>query len=91
MSVVGESELAEDGQYGSPPPQNLHRKLFSLRDLTAQGIPCTRLGTCTLTFGYDIPVSARSQTILVPDDALDEAAIVLLKKGHTYLEHLGTR
>ncbi|RXW25558.1 hypothetical protein EST38_g351 [Candolleomyces aberdarensis] len=63
------------------PPEDQHERLFSLRDSTAQGIPCILWGEDALHFAHGVPVSSYLQTILVPDDVLEEAATILLIKG----------
>ncbi|KAF8149942.1 hypothetical protein B0H34DRAFT_731808 [Crassisporium funariophilum] len=76
-------------------PKEEHDRLVALRQLTAHGIPCILWGEDALSFAHSVPTLLFDQQILVPDELLDAAAIILeegkYKRTSTpnrkYIEH----
>ncbi|RDB21533.1 hypothetical protein Hypma_011931 [Hypsizygus marmoreus] len=58
-------------------PKIQHDRLAALRQLTAHGIPCILWGEDALSFAHSVPTMLFDQQILVPDDSLEAAAIIL--------------
>ncbi|RDB30519.1 hypothetical protein Hypma_007273 [Hypsizygus marmoreus] len=58
-------------------PEVEHRRLVALRQLTAHVIPCILWGEDALSFAHSVPTWLFDQQILVPDELLDAAAIIL--------------
>jgi hypothetical protein len=60
-----------------PPPDEQHKRLVALRQLTSRGIPCILWGEDALDYVHSVPTSLFDQKIIVPDESLESASVVL--------------
>ncbi len=64
-------------EYKPPPPDEQHKRLLALRQLTSRGIQCILWGEDALNYVHNVPTSLFDQQILVPDELLESASSVL--------------
>ena len=69
--------MGEFYDYCPPCPEEQHKRLVALRQLTARGIPCIMWAEDALCYVYRIATALFDQQILVPDDLLESATAVL--------------